>query len=155
MANGNPEFNLDDCERFFAPIGASIRQFAQRRNLAIIKYDHDSPSWDLAFAHPIGGFGKLVLGKGRASNLELSAVVWIDDYDSLTRRLRQLPVRNVPSDEVSLRGELAIALDEVLSWPLDELFASRSDQWSWRTVSKHDFIASQPAFPVPVSVSRR
>jgi hypothetical protein len=150
MANGNRSFNLRDCERFFAPLAATIQQFAARRNLAIARYDHESPSWDLNFAHPIGGFGRLSLAKS-ADTLQLSAVVWIDQYDLFVRRLRQLPASDVSADEGVLARALDSTLDEVLSWPLDDRFESHTGYDAlWKSMSRHEFMASQPLFPTPL-----
>jgi hypothetical protein len=150
MANGNPEFNLSQCERFFVPLAATIQRFAARRNLALNRYSHESPSWDLSFEHPAGGFGRLSLAKSPTDTLEISAVVWIDDYDSFTRRLRKLVPKEVANDEASLTARLDSTIDEVLAWPLDERFVVHGGfERSWGSMSKSAFIASQPAFPKP------
>jgi len=152
MANGNPEFDLEACERFFAPIAEAIAQFARRRNLALVRYDHGSPYWDLLFAHPIGGHGKLVLGRGLTRGVTVSAVVWRDDYDSFTRRIRRQEEREVSCGQIELTDELDRLLDEVLGWRLNEQFRSVGGyERIWSTMTRERFLKSQPVLPVPLA----
>jgi hypothetical protein len=149
MPNGNPNFDFAECERFFAPLAATIERFVARRNLALIKYYHQSPNWDLAFAHPIGGFGKLYLAKSRENVLEISASVWRDDYDSFTRRTRFLAKIQTPMDDASLTARMEATLDEVLSWQLDDQFTTLGGyEQSWSSIPKSVFY-SAPKWPKP------
>jgi len=134
-------------------VAESIARFAARRNLAFVKYDHESPYWDLLFAHPIGGHAKLVLGQGPSQGVKLSAVAWRDDYDSFTRHIRWLPERQVPKEPDQLLIALDQSLDEVLGWRLDDQFqAATGYQPIWSTQSKQQFLPAQPVFPVPTRV---
>ncbi len=149
MPNGGRNFDRAELERFFAPIAATIERFAARRNLELIKYYHQAPTWDLAFAHPIGGFGKLYLAK-RENVLDVSASVWIDIYDSFIRRTRFLPKVEAPLDDASLNARMEATLDEVLSWQLDDQFATHGGyEQSWSSIPKKVFY-SMPKWPTPV-----
>jgi hypothetical protein len=151
MPNGNPDFNLAECERFFSPIAPTIERFAARHNLALIKYYHEFPNWDLGFKHPIGGFGQIWLAKSHANTLEISAGVWIDDHDQFTRRTREIAPLAVPMDDASLTATLASLLDEVLSWPLDEQFITHGGyEQSWKSISREMWVSAQPKWPEPV-----
>jgi hypothetical protein len=152
VANGNPAFNVEYYERYFEPIAACIALLAARRNLELVKYDHESPYWDLLFAHPIGGHGKLVLGQGESQGVSLSAAVWLDDYDSFTRHVRWLNEREASRKPDELTYALDRLLDEVLTWRLDEQFRAVSGYQSiWSKLSREQFLAMQPTFPLPTS----
>ena len=150
MPNGNPNFDRVALDRFFAPFTTSIERFAERRNLVVIKYYHEAPSWALGFQSPLGkfGFGKLSLSKSDANALELSAAVWVDDYDASTRRVRMSPPQPAPTDNGSLTVRLDAMLDDMLSWPLDEIFITHKH--SWGSIPKAQWIAGQPKWPTPV-----
>jgi hypothetical protein len=152
MPNGKPNFNLEECEKFFAPIAATIERFVARRNLELIKYAHHQPNWALAFAHPIGigGFGHIRLSKSAVDTLEISADVWVDLYDSFTRRLRRLEPAPAPMDDASLTARMDATLDEVLSWQLDDQFATHGGyEQGWSSIPKKVFY-SMPKWPKPV-----
>jgi hypothetical protein len=152
MPNGNPDFDLAELERFFAPIAASIEQFVARRNLALTKYYHESPSWGMGFHHPIGelGLGNIHLSKSKANTLEMSAGVWIDDYDSFTRYLRQTGRQDVPMNPATLIPRLDSTLDEVLDWKLDDQFIAYGGNQSWGRTPKAQWIARYlPKWPTP------
>jgi hypothetical protein len=150
MPNGKPSFNLEECEKFFAPIAATIERFVARRNLELIKYSHHRPNWELVFAHPIGGFGQIRLSKSAVNTLEISADVWIDLYDSFTRRLRTLARVQAPMDDASLTARMEATLDEVLSWKLDDQFATHGGyEQAWSSIPKKVFY-SAPKWPKPV-----
>jgi hypothetical protein len=156
MPNGNPDFDFAECERFFAPLAATIQRFAARRNLALFKYYHEFPNWNLGFRHPIGGFGQIWLSKSPAHTLEISAGVWINDYQSFTRRTRNIAPVAVPMDNASLTAQLDFILDDVLSWPLDERFIAHGEyEKEWRSVPKSMLLASQPKWPEPVPGKKR
>ena len=151
MANGNSSFNLRECESFFAPLADAIVRFAALRNLALAKYDHESPSWDLSFAHPTGGFGRISLTRTSEAALHLSALVWKDDYERFTRHVRLLAPQPIEGDGAHLLSVLAQILDEVLGWPIDKRFTSYTGyEREWGRMSKEQFMSSQPSFPVPV-----
>ena len=150
MANGNSKFDLRECEAFFEPIAGTMNRFAALRNLVIAKYDHESPSWDFCFAHPIGGFGRISLIKSESGALQLSATVWMDEYDRFVRWVRMSAPRTVERDDELLLRELSGELDRVLTWTLDGQFQTYgSYEQHWGSLTKHQFLASQPVFPVP------
>jgi hypothetical protein len=154
MPNGNPNFDRVALDRFFAPFATTIERFAALHNLAVIKYYHEAPSWALCFQHPISEFGfrKLSLYKTPENTLALAAAVWVDEYDSFTRRIRMLAGVSVPMDAEAITARMESMLDEVLSWPLDEQFAAHSDNEPSRgSISKAMWISGQPKWPKPVS----
>jgi hypothetical protein len=151
MANGKPAFDRSELDHFFAPFAATLEGFAARRNLAVIKYYQEAPTWSLGFRHPIGefGFGQLRLNRTPENTLTLSAAVWIDDYDSYTRRARMLPPGSAPEDDASLTARMEATLDEVLSWPLDDKFRTYEGyEQYWSSIPKSVFY-SQPKWPTP------
>ena len=150
MSNGGRTFDRAELERFFAPIAATIERFVARRNLELIKYSHHRPNWELVFRHPIGGFGQIRLSKSAVNTLEISADVWIDLYDIFTRRLRRLERVQAPMDDASLTERMEATLDEVLSWQLDDQFATHGGyEQSWSSIPKKMFY-SMPKWPTPV-----
>ena len=150
MPNGDHHFDLRKCEAFFEPIADSIIRFAALKNLALTKYDHESPSWDLSFAHPIGGFGRLSLARSDAEELLLSVSVWKDDYDRFTRYVRTTAAKVIDKDVEELNRELSNTLERVLAWRLDDQFRAYTGyEQVWGGMSKEQFLASQPVYPVP------
>jgi hypothetical protein len=133
MPNGNPNFNLAELERFFAPIAEIIEQFAKRRQLFVNRYYHEAPSWDFVFKHPTGGTGQIWLTKTAANTLEISACVHVDDLKRFTRSIRRSEPFVAPMDDAALTAQLESTLDEVLAWPLDKQFVTHGGfekQWS-------------------------
>lgn len=150
MPNGDPDFNLAECETFFSPLAGTIGRIATLRNLSLQKYYHDSPTWDLCFAHPVGGSGMIHLTRTPEGALRVSGAVWKDVYDEFTRYLRNVEPRPVEKDDAILSKALADLLDDMLAWPFDSRFnAHRGYEESWRWMSKQQFEASPPHFPVP------
>jgi hypothetical protein len=150
MPGEQSEFDFAGCEAFFAPLAVTISVFASSRNLQIQKYYHDSPTWDLCFAHPIGGYGKVHLTRTDPETLQLSAAVWVDEFEQFTRYIRRAGPRPVERDSEVLMNALTQMLDDVLSWPFDAHFvAHQGYERHWGAMKKQEFLASEPAYPSP------
>lgn len=95
MPNGDPNFSLDEQEKWFGRIAAPINSFVAEDGLVLDKYCHDGPSWDLRFGHPWGGNASIqVMNAGDMARF--SSVWYPDDYDRFVRSLRW---RNPIDDE--------------------------------------------------------
>jgi hypothetical protein len=96
MLNGHPEFGPGFTEAdyrairsFFAGIAPALEAFADKHNLKIDKYYHESPTWTLMFRHPQKGIAMIEVERLSGCSLRLRAVWWHDDYDAATRSVKQ------------------------------------------------------------------
>ena len=55
MPNGNPDFDPQTLEQWFAPIAGVLTSFVEHNHFLIDRYYHDSPSWTFRFNHPSSG----------------------------------------------------------------------------------------------------
>jgi hypothetical protein len=140
-------------ERFFAPIGRTLIDFARRYNLFLETYYHDAPSWSLCFSPPQGGFAKLDVCQESETTVSIVGVWWVDDYDRGTRFLKWIDKVEVERQPDSVEEHLIATLKAVL--------ASKAGEWTrvatgyggiWsRTWTKEQFeqLQQDDKFPVP------
>ena len=149
MPNGwLTETDSEELDSFFRPLAPTIEAFAARHNLEISKYYHDSPSWDLCFAHPLGGLAKLAVVRRSPSEFQVSGVWWRDDYDSFTRHSRSESWPSRAAEPELLAQELSRGFAEVLAWrEMTEAHRGYDDVWSG--VPKMEFQRLGPHFPKP------
>jgi hypothetical protein len=150
MPNGNPEFDLEAMEGFFAPIAEVLTEFARSRNLLIDKYYHDEPSWSLCFNHPQGGQAKISILYKESDAAILVSMWWRDDYESFTRSVRRGNEKDCPRVPEQVRTLLERELEEVLSW--------RDGDWTkvvggyenpWKRYTREEFESMTPDWPLP------
>ena len=74
----------------FRAVAPAIEAFAQEHGLLIERYRRGKPAWELRFARRLGGEAVIaVTYRERTGHvLDISAVWWLDDRASKTRRLR-------------------------------------------------------------------
>ncbi len=150
MPNGDPNFDVEDMELFFAPIADAVHEFAKRRNLLVDKYYHDSWVWSLRFNHPKGGQASMQLRRDDVNHLLLSSVWYYDDYERFTRYLDSRQEHEVPCEPV--------ALGYALETELKNIVAEEFGNWNqvaggyennWGRHPKEEFVRMAPKLPVP------
>ena len=109
----------------FRAVAPAVEAFAQERGLLIERYRRGKPAWELRFARRLGGEAVIAISYRERTGhvLDVSAVWWLDDPATQTRRLRSEKVaiherRAAPS---ALTEQLGAALGIVDGWTLDDL----------------------------------
>ena len=151
MSNGgNPSFDLDEQETWFAPLSGAVHELAICHNLLLDKFYHESASWSLRFNHPRGGQASVAVYN--AGDLARVGSTWhVDDYDSFTRSIHWRHPREVPKDADSVRRELKIELTAILALPLGRWNQIASGyERIWGQHSKAAFQANAPKYPDPI-----
>jgi hypothetical protein len=87
VPNGNPDFDPKAAEQWFAPIAGVLESFAQRHNLLVDRYYHDTPSWTFRFNHPRGGQASLGVSCDAGETASIYSSWHVDDYDRFTRSI--------------------------------------------------------------------
>jgi len=153
MPNGDPDFGLKqkpELERFFGVIGTVLEEFAQRHNLRIEKYYHQSPSWSFLFRHPKGGIGQIEVQRASEATISIVSDWWYDDYDAATRFIRSASVGPVPLNS-ELASGLEKALSELLSWRFGDWHERHTAYTIWRkTWTREQFQKLLAEYPEPI-----
>jgi hypothetical protein len=151
MPNGDPNFDRTEEDAYFSTIADAINRFADRHNLLIEKYYHDSPSWALRFNHPKGGHVSIYVERRTDDEVGVSSVWHIDDYNAFTRSLHWRKTRPVAKSDDSLSLALAEEFSAILAVPLGAWNQVASDyKSSWGKYTKNEFEAMQYQFPDPI-----
>lgn len=150
MPNGDPDFDLEYQEAWFAPIAKTIEAFAESHNLLIAKYYHDSPTWDLLFNHPKGGQARLCITNQAPDIASIDSAWHVDDYDRFTRFIHWRKPRDV--------AKTPDAIDAALREELAAILSVRKGDWNevatdyertWGRYTKEQFEAMAPLYPEP------
>ena len=153
MPNGDPDFHVNEepkLEAFFSPIADILIEFAQRRNLRMEKYYHQSPSWDFTFKHPQGGVGKIEASRETDTSLSLHCIWWHDDYDRVTRSLKRLKGEPLLREPQALRDALEKSLKTILSWQFGQWDDEYGGYHDWKSHwTKAQFDSQMDLYPVP------
>ena len=153
MPNGDPHFDFQDMEWFFAPIADAIGKFASQRNLLITKYYHDGRDWSLQFNHPKGGQASVILRRDGKDRLRLSSCWHFDDFDRFTRYIRWYAERDISIDPTVVSHELNVEFNKVVS--------ERFGNWNqvqggyenvWGRYSRDEFLSMALKLPNPIIV---
>jgi hypothetical protein len=152
MPNGDPRSNvkMQELDEFFRTIAEVLTQFAQRHNLKLQKYYHESPSWSFTFRHPKGGVAKIEVARESANTLHLSSSWWYDNYDNATRFARKTISQSLPRTPKVLDSELEKTLSLITSWQFGEWDESHGGNDSWKTNwTKQQFELLLEQYPIP------
>jgi len=109
----------------FRAVAPAIEAFAQEQGLLIERYRRGKPAWELRFARRRGGEAVVAISYRERTGhvLDVSAVWWVDDPATQTRRLRSEKVGVY--DRRAAPVALALQLDEALTivdrWTPDDL----------------------------------
>jgi hypothetical protein len=109
----------------FRSVAPAIEAFAQERGLLIERYRRGKPAWELRFARRLGGEAVIAISYRERTGhvLDVSAVWWVDDPATQTRRLRseKIAVYDRRASTAALARQLDQALAIVDGWTLDDL----------------------------------
>jgi hypothetical protein len=147
MPNGDPNFDFQAMEQFFAPIAEAVREFAKRRNLLVDKYYHDGRDWSLRFNHPKGGQASIELLRDARDRLLISSAWHFDDYEKSMRFLYTRDVQTCPRDP--------IAVAKAIEDELQSIIAANFGAWQqghhcpWERYTREEFEAMIPKYPNP------
>jgi hypothetical protein len=109
----------------FRAVAPAIEALAQEQRLLVERYRRGKPAWELRFARRLGGEAVIAISYRERTGhvLDVSAVWWLDDPATRTRRLRSEKV--AVYDRRAAPTVLARQLDEALGivdrWTLDDL----------------------------------
>ena len=151
MPNGDPTFDIDAEDAWFAPMAEALQAFAKRHNLFLDRYYHHSRSWSFRFNHPRGGQASIAVHhyEGDAAGVGFS---WhLDDYERFTRYIHWRKPRDLPRTEPLLSRELDAELAAVLALPLGSWNqAADGYQPIWGQYSKEQSLKMTPLYPDPI-----
>jgi hypothetical protein len=109
----------------FREVAPALEAFAQDRGLLIERYRRGKPAWELRFARRLGGEAVIAISYRERTGhvLDVSAVWWLDDPATKTRRLRseKVAVYDRRASPATLAQQLDQALTIVDRWTLDDL----------------------------------
>jgi hypothetical protein len=109
----------------FRAVAPAVEAFAQQRGLLIERYRRGKPTWELRFARRLGGEAVIAISYRERTGhvLDVSAVWWLDDPATQTRRLRseKIGVYDRRAAPTALAQQLEQALAIVDRWTLDDL----------------------------------
>ncbi|MEA2667103.1 MAG: hypothetical protein QOJ33_37 [Chloroflexota bacterium] len=109
----------------FRSVAPAIEALAQERGLLIERYRRGKPAWELRFARRLGGEAVIAISYRERTGhvLDVSAVWWVDDPATQTRRLRseKIGVYDRRAATAALAQQLDQALAIVDGWALDDL----------------------------------
>jgi hypothetical protein len=115
--------------RFFESFAATLNEYADRRQLAIRRYQQNQPIWMFHFLHPKGGFGAVQLTYSRLVGEDQGrpfiCAHWHDDNEeTLMRHLHESTAPELMEADTGIDALLAAIdrhLAEVLAWTRDGL----------------------------------
>lgn len=146
---GNPSFNLQEQETWFAPLAETISDFARARDLTLDKYYHESAGWDLRFKHPSGGEGSVTVYNGGAV-ARIGAVWYLDDYDQSTRFIHSRPPRALAKTPEDVHRELIAELAAILAVPVGQWTQiAKGYQAIWGRYTKAQFESMHGRYSYP------
>jgi hypothetical protein len=109
----------------FRAVAPAVEAFAQERGLLIERYRRGKPAWELRFARRLGGEAVIAISYRERTGhvLDVSAVWWLDDPATQTRRLRseKIAVHDRRAAPSALTEQLGAALGTVDGWTIDDL----------------------------------
>jgi len=109
----------------FRAVAPTIEAFAQEQGLLIERYRRGKPAWELRFARRVGGEAVIAISYRERTGhvLDVSAVWWVDDAMTQSRRLRseKIAVYDRRAAPAALQQQLDEALTIVDGWSLNDL----------------------------------
>jgi hypothetical protein len=115
----------DEIVEAFRAVAPTIESFARDRELSIERYRRGKAAWELAIEPAQGGSATLTVSYRERTGhvLDISAVWWMDDAVSRTRRLRadKIGVFERRGSPESLRALLEDGLRRINGWTATDL----------------------------------
>ncbi len=152
MPNGHPDWSekeLPKLEAFFSKISKVLKGFANRYNLMIDKYYHQTDSWTFRFRHPLGGHCHIHVHKCGEEHVELGVSWQICDYDASTMYSKHTKLKRCTLKKTALLALLTEMLKLVLCWRKEDLMPVNGKYNEWKEVSKEEFEKQDDKYPIP------
>jgi hypothetical protein len=147
MPNGNPDFNLEEVEQFYAPLTHILNNFAKKHNLNIEKYYHDGESWDFTFQHPQKGIAQIQVMKVEDIKLMFACAWWYDEYNEASRSVIHYHSEPMEVNLNTLNELLEAELERILNWKFgDWAEVTHNSQWK-KQFSKEEFETLDSKYP--------
>ena len=109
----------------FRAIAPTIESFARDQDLSIERYRRGKAAWELSLEPPRGGRASLTISyRERTGHLvDVSAVWWVDDPESRTRRLHadKIGAWERRASSQALRAMLEDGLRRIKAWTENDL----------------------------------
>lgn len=136
----------------FREVAPTVETFARDRDLRIDRYRKGKSAWELRFARQRGGEAAIVLSSREPTGhvMDVSAVWWVDDFASRTRRIRteKIGAHYRRDGEPALAQLLDAALLRVQGWTEADLGQPYGPFRDWaQTHSAESFAAERERLP--------
>lgn len=106
---------------WFDPIIPAMRRFGEYHGMRVMEFYRDNPRWTFEFAHPIGGFGLIILKMEVPDRCELYGTWEVIDHGKSERRIHEeLRINTTPTDQ-SVSQALSETLETICNWSVSEL----------------------------------
>jgi len=138
---------LGEFDEFFSPLAPMLHAFAERHNLQLEKYHHESASWDFEFRLSLDEIGKIQVLRTERNSVSLFGVREVWDLERFRRATRQWYGTEVSRDDPRLQGALDSLLAKIVTLPRNDLKFDTKDYsrlWAGQTDVIRRFIASKP-----------
>jgi len=137
----------------FRSVAPALEEFARRHNLLIERYRRGKAAWELRFARGLGGEATVAITYREATGhvLDVTALWWLDDFDSRTRRIRTEKVAAYDRREpaATLGRHLEEALRRIDRWTPADLGAAFGPFVQWtKLYTAETFAAERARLPV-------
>jgi hypothetical protein len=146
-----PRVDEQAMERF-REVAPTVETFARERDLRIDRYRKGKPAWELRFARQRGGEAAIVLSSREPTGhvIDVTAVWWVDDFASQTRRIRteKIGAHYRRDGDRALAQLLEAALLRVQGWTEADLGQPYGPFRDWaQTHTAETFAAQREALP--------
>jgi hypothetical protein len=139
---------LGQMDAAFEIVAPAIRRVAQSEGLKLIEFHRDDPIWRLNFGRRAGGEAVVDIAweEDRPDTYNVSAIWWIDDWDTTMRRLHREDVGEFTRERPlgDLETMLHEAVRRVDSWSEADLDQTSGPYPDWqRYQTRDDFYRSR------------
>jgi hypothetical protein len=136
----------------FRLVAPTVEAFARINDLRIDRYQRGKPAWELRFARDRGGEAAILIGfrEPEGHVLDIASVWWLDDFPSLTRRLRSEKIGTYYRRDggAALERLLTEALARIDRWTEGDLGPPRGPYRDWpRLHTAESFAAERERLP--------
>jgi hypothetical protein len=133
---------LGQMDAAFEVVAPAIRRVAQSEGVKLIEFNRDDPIWRLNFAREAGGEAVVDVAwqEDRPDTYAVSAIWWVDDYDSAMRRLHREEIGEFTRERqlADLESMLADAIRRIDSWTEVDLDQQSGPYPDWQRYSSRE-----------------
>jgi hypothetical protein len=126
----------------FELVAPAIRRVAQSEGVKLTEFHRDDPIWRLNFAREAGGEAVVDVAwqEERPDTYVVSAIWWVDDYDSAMRRLHREEIGEFTRERQlsELESMLVDAIRRIDSWAEADLDEQSGPYPDWQRYSSRE-----------------